>query len=71
MDTSSDSARIAEAVAKYGNAWSPEVNEAMKELFEGLHIGRVKSFEGKVGVEKGVKYGDDERHRVDVSLPAI
>ncbi|KAH7028763.1 Alpha/Beta hydrolase protein [Microdochium trichocladiopsis] len=61
---------IRKAIARHGNIWSPQTNTEMMELYEPLHAQRAPEFEATIEVEKGIKYGSDARHRVDVYRPA-
>lgn len=63
--------KIQEAIAKHGNVWSPKTNSDMNELYEPLHAAQAEQFLKSVKVEKGLKYGDHERHRLDVYAPLI
>jgi hypothetical protein len=57
---------IKEALAKHGNVWDPSTNSHMMEIYEPLHANLAASFKDTVTSSKGLKYGSDERHRVDV-----
>jgi len=54
-------------VSRFGNVWNLTVNKHFQNLFEPLHAEQKPSYEDKVGVEKGVKYGIHDRNRLDVS----
>lgn len=57
---------IAEAIARHGNIWSPQTNEEMQKLHEVLHAEKITNYENTVKVQKALKYGSSERHRIDV-----
>lgn len=61
---------IRRAIARHGNVWSLQTNSDMMDLYEPLHAQQAHKFETTVQVEKGLKYGDDARHRIDVYRPA-
>lgn len=61
--------RIREAIAKHGNVWTIATNTEMSELYEELHAQRAQQFTETVNVQKGLKYGDHERQRLDVYTP--
>lgn len=60
---------IRKAIAGHGNVWSLKTNNDMNALYEPLHANQKEQFVGKVNVEKGIKYGDHPRHRLDVYTP--
>ncbi|KAF7541790.1 hypothetical protein G7054_g219 [Neopestalotiopsis clavispora] len=62
--------KIQEAIARHGNVWTLKTNSEMNELYEPLHAGQAKNFTQTVKVQKGIKYGDHARHRVDIYHPA-
>jgi hypothetical protein len=58
-------------VIEHGNTWTQAVNAFFQDLIEPLHAEKEASFKETVKIEKGIKYGTDDRHRLDVSnLPA-
>ncbi|KAM0816016.1 putative Alpha/beta hydrolase fold-3 domain-containing protein [Seiridium cardinale] len=61
--------KIKEAIAKHGNIWSLQTNSDMNELYEPLHAQQAGRFLRNVKVQKGLKYGDHERHRLDIYSP--
>ncbi|KAH8646777.1 Alpha/Beta hydrolase protein [Xylariales sp. PMI_506] len=61
--------KVREAIARHGNVWTPQTNTDMNELYEPLHVQQAHKFVDTVKVEKGVKYGDHERHRLDIYTP--
>ncbi|KAF8855205.1 alpha/beta-hydrolase [Acephala macrosclerotiorum] len=61
---------IAAAIARHGNVWSLQTNEDMEGLYEPLHALRAEGFKNSVRVEKSLKYGPSERHRIDLYYPA-
>lgn len=63
--------KIQEAIARHGNVWTLKTNSEMNELFEPLHAERAHDFLQTVKVQKGIKYGDHERHRIDIYSPAV
>ncbi|KAJ9138461.1 hypothetical protein NKR23_g8528 [Pleurostoma richardsiae] len=60
---------IKASIAKHGNVWSLQTNNDMTALYEPLHAARASLFADTVSVEKGLKYGPHERHRLDVYKP--
>lgn len=60
---------INEAIARHGNIWSLQTNTDMNELYEPMHAQQAHHFLQTVRVEKGLKYGEHERHRLDVYVP--
>lgn len=63
--------KIQEAIARHGNVWTLKTNSEMNELYEPLHAGQAHDFLQTVKVQKGIKYGDHKRHRLDIYSPAI
>ncbi|KAK6064979.1 hypothetical protein SCUP515_11454 [Seiridium cupressi] len=61
--------KIREAIAKHGSIWSLQTNSDMNELYEPLHAQQAGRFLQNVKVQKGLKYGDHERHRLDIYSP--
>lgn len=59
-------ADIEAAIAKHGNVWTLQTNTDMEDLYEPLHAHRIASFNDSVKVEKSLKYGPSDRHRIDV-----
>lgn len=58
-------------VIEYGTTWTQAVNAFFLDLIEPLHVEKEASFKEIVKTEKGIRYGADDRHRLDVStLPA-
>ena len=66
-DTASRSTDIAAAIARLGRAFNPEILKATYDLFVPLQQRAPKD-----GVERhdNLAYGEDERHRLDVFVPA-
>lgn len=62
--------KIKEAIARHGNVWTLQTNSDMNELYEPLHAQQAERFLPIVRVEKGLKYGAHERHRLDIYRPA-
>lgn len=60
---------IREAIARHGNVWTVQTNSDMTELYEPLHAQQAQRSRGQIKIEKGLKYGDHERHRIDVYRP--
>lgn len=60
---------IKASIAKHGNVWSLQTNNDMNELYEPLHAAQASQFTKSVSMEKGIKYGTHERHRLDVYKP--
>jgi acetyl esterase len=61
--------KIRDAIAKHGNIWTLSTNTEMTELYEPLHAQQAEKFSETVKVLKALKYGDHERHRLDVYMP--
>lgn len=61
---------VHEALAKFGNAWGPEVVPALMAAFEPLQAAQNKKYGSDIKVEKALKYGPHDRNRIDVYAPA-
>lgn len=61
--------RIKVAIARHGNIWTLQTNSEMNALYEPLHAEQKQQFAQMVKVDKGLKYGLHERHRLDVYRP--
>lgn len=59
---------LASEVRKFGNVWTLEVNSHLQNILEPLHATNFLKYKDKVKEEKNVKYGCDERHRLDVCI---
>ncbi|KAL4887281.1 alpha/beta-hydrolase [Aspergillus karnatakaensis] len=61
------SAEIQQFIRNFGNTWSPDVNSACEHFFEDQHVEQERNHTGpEVEYIKGVKYGPDERNRLDI-----
>ncbi|CZR58654.1 uncharacterized protein PAC_08546 [Phialocephala subalpina] len=60
---------VAAAIARHGNVWSLKTNKDMESLYEPLHALRAEDFKKSVKVEKSLKYGPSDRHRIDLYYP--
>lgn len=58
--------QISQEVLKFGNDWTPDVNNHFQDVIEPLQAENNAKFNATVKVEKGLRYGDDERHRLDL-----
>ncbi|KAE8323077.1 Alpha/Beta hydrolase protein [Aspergillus sergii] len=54
-------------IAQFGNHWGPPVNAACEEYFESCHAALPESLDPTYACQKNVKYGEHERHRLDVN----
>lgn len=54
-------------IAQFGNHWGPPVNAACEEYFESCHAALPEPLDPVYASQKNVKYGEHERHRLDVS----
>ncbi|KAH6954119.1 hypothetical protein HG530_015872 [Fusarium avenaceum] len=61
-----DTTEISGEVLKFGNKWTLGVNNHFQELIEPLQAENNAKLSPTVKVEKSLKYGDDERHRIDL-----
>lgn len=60
---------LAAAIQKWKSTFAgAQTNTEMTELATAVHIAENKDFSSTVKVEKGLKYGNDQRQRLDVSL---
>ncbi|KAL7911413.1 Alpha/Beta hydrolase protein [Trichoderma velutinum] len=57
---------ISQEVLKFGNSWSLDVNNHFQNIMEPLQAKQNAKFHAKVKVQKGLRYGDGERHRLDL-----
>ncbi|KAJ3536828.1 hypothetical protein NM208_g6486 [Fusarium decemcellulare] len=58
-------------VLKFGNNWTLDVNNHFQNFMEPLQAENNAKLSSRVTVQKGVKYGDDERHRLDIYSSTI
>ncbi|KJK67507.1 alpha/beta hydrolase fold [Aspergillus parasiticus SU-1] len=54
-------------IAQFGNHWGPPVNAASEEYFESYHAALPELLDPIYACQKNVKYGEHERHRLDVN----
>lgn len=65
--TKSEARNLLEAsILKWGKKFGRETNAEMVDLITKIHEEEGKDYTG-VKVQKGIKYGEDERQRLDVS----
>ncbi|KAH7356392.1 Alpha/Beta hydrolase protein [Rhexocercosporidium sp. MPI-PUGE-AT-0058] len=60
---------LAASIQKWGKKFNRETNAEMVGLITKIHEDEKRNYEG-VKVEKGIKYGADERQRLDIYYPA-
>ncbi|KAF7626343.1 Alpha/Beta hydrolase protein [Aspergillus flavus] len=56
-------------IAQFGNHWGPPVNAACEEYFESCHAALPEPLDPVYASQKNVKYGEHERHRLDIYWP--
>ncbi|KAB8226682.1 Alpha/Beta hydrolase protein [Aspergillus novoparasiticus] len=56
-------------IAQFGNHWGPPVNAACEEYFESCHTALPEPLDPIYTCQKSVKYGEHERHRLDIYWP--
>ncbi|PVH81825.1 alpha/beta-hydrolase, partial [Cadophora sp. DSE1049] len=61
-------AALASSIQKWGKKFNGETNSEMVELITKIHEIEGKDY-SSVKVERGIKYGEDERQRLDVYYP--
>lgn len=60
---------IRDALATIGNAWGNDVPPTLLKLFEPLQDQQNQKYAGQIKADKAIKYGPDERNRIDVYSP--
>lgn len=60
---------IRDALATIGNSWGSDVPATLLKLYEPLQAEQNQKYAGQIKAEKAIKYGPDERNRVDVYSP--
>lgn len=61
---------VHQALAKFGNSWSPDVPPTLMKIFEPLQAAQNQKYGNDIKADKALKYGPDERNRIDVYSPA-
>lgn len=61
---------VRETLAKFGTAWNNDVPAGLMKLYEPLQAKQNATYGNDIKAEKGLKYGSDPRHRIDVYTPA-
>lgn len=61
---------VHQALAKFGNSWSPDVPPVLMAAFEPLQAAQNKKYGSEIKADKALKYGPDARNRIDVYSPA-
>ncbi|KAL4924091.1 alpha/beta hydrolase [Aspergillus undulatus] len=63
------SPEIQSFILQFGNNWNTTINAACENFFEAQHSSLPEVPIPTINVEKGIKYGEDERHRLDIYWP--
>lgn len=61
---------VHQALAKFGNSWSPDVPSTLMKIFEPLQAAQNTKYGHDITANKALKYGPHERNRIDVYSPA-
>ncbi|KAF3767024.1 alpha/beta-hydrolase [Cryphonectria parasitica EP155] len=61
---------VRETLAKFGKAWTPDVPPALLKVYEPLQAQQNAKYGSDIQTEKALKYGPDDRNRIDVYSPA-